>query len=200
MRFTLGLPLIQQRSSSLIMPTPNMLHALLITPLGLLLGGCVASTSEIEATESYRGPLIAAITPMGGQVDQLTGWVARHELEQALAKQLRISQTFSAVEELSSASAPNEAEVIIEPTFLQQGGPSMTQSGSAARQRTQPARDELAVHLRVRIKTSGAIAIDRDYRVPCAQCAIGAVEPEAVRALAKAISSDLDRKFARPPL
>jgi hypothetical protein len=167
---------------------PNMPHALLTATLTLLLGGCVASAPEIDSSESYSGPLIAAIAPMGGQVDQLTGWVLRHELEQALAKQLRASAIFSAVEELPSATTPNEAEVIIEPTFLQQDGQSILHRG----------QDELTVHLRVRTKTTGAVAIDRDYRVPCAQCGLGTVEPQAVNSLAKAISDDMRQKFGKP--
>lgn len=170
------------------MQVPHMHRTLLTATLALLLGGCVASAPQIDTHEAYRGPLIAAILPMGGQVDQLTGWVLRHELEQALARRLRASALFSDVEELPSATTPNEAEVIIAPTFLQQGSPSMAS----------PSQDELAVHLRVHTKTTGAIRIDRDYRVACAQCSVGAVEARAINSLVAAISDDLRKEFGKP--
>ncbi|MBK1648450.1 hypothetical protein [Rhabdochromatium marinum] len=159
--------------------------ALIPAPLALLLGGCLASSPSIDANESYRGALNAAILPMNGEVDQLTGWMLRHELEDHLAKRIRASQIFASVQELTSATAPNEAEILIEPSFLQQTSLPERHSDQA----------ELAIHLRVRKKTNGTIALDRDYRVPCPQCGQGIVDPQAVQALSTAISRDLQQQF-----
>ncbi|EIC21000.1 hypothetical protein Thi970DRAFT_04682 [Thiorhodovibrio frisius] len=161
-----------------------MFKALFTATASLLLGGCLASSSpQIDSHETYSGPLIAAITPIGGQVDQVNGWVLRHKLEQALAAQIRDAGIFSAVEEIPSATAPNEAEIIIEPSFFQQ--PGLARDTGA----------ELALHLSVRSKTSGGVTLDRDYRVPCASCALGTLDPKAMQALAKAINGDLKQKF-----
>ncbi|WPL17808.1 hypothetical protein Thiowin_02850 [Thiorhodovibrio winogradskyi] len=166
-----------------------MAKVLLSAITSLFLGGCLASSPQIHSQESYRGPLIAAIAPIGGQVDQVTGWVLRHKVEQGLAEQIRAAAIFSAVEEIPSASAPNEAEIIIEPSFLQQAGLT----------RSHKDKSELAVHLNVRRKTTGVVALDQDYRVPCPSCALGRVDPQAMQALTKAINTDLKREFGRRP-
>ncbi len=169
--------------------TKPRLIATLSPLLGLLLGGCLVSSPRIDMHESYEGPLIAAITPIGGQVDRLTGWVLRHKLQQGLAAEIRAAGIFSAVEEIPAASTPNEAEIIIEPSFLQQAGLNSNSHG----------KSELAVHLKVSRKTTGAVALNRDYRVPCPSCALGRVDPQALRALSKAINGDLRREFGRRP-
>lgn len=167
--------------------TKSLLIASLILFVGLLLTGCLASSPQIDKHESYSGPLIAAITPVGGPVDQVTGWVLRHKLEQRLAAEIRAAGIFSAVEEIASTTAPNEAEIIIEPSFLQQAGLTPNNHG----------KSELAVHLNVRRKTTGAVALNRDYRVPCPTCPLGTLDPQALQALTTAINRDLQQEFGK---
>lgn len=165
-----------------------MTKPLLIASLGLLLGGCLASGPRIDGDETYQGPLIAAITPIGGEVDQLTGWLLKHELEEELAQTIEATGIFSAVYPIAAATAPNEAEVIIEPSFVQQ---------TAFSQSAATGRPELGIHLRVWSKTKATTEIDKDYRVSCVQCAFGRLDATAMKELTAAIEEDLSRKFKR---
>jgi hypothetical protein len=135
--------------------------ATLALALALLLSGCagtgVGERVDIEPSETYRGPVGAAVAPVVDRTPARVGTLggpgaAQREIEMVLAR----SKVFAGVSSLDHIGAPNEAGALIAPTLL-----AADWHGTSG---------EVELQVRVSNTATGAVTLDKRYRGTCSGC------------------------------
>lgn len=168
------------------LPAAALVLALALA-LALLLSGCagtgVTERVDIEPSETYRGPVGAAVAPV---VDRTpAAWVrtlggpgaAQREIETVLAR----SRVFADVTSLDHAGAPNEAGALIAPTLM-----AADWHGTSG---------EVELQVRVSNTATGAVTLDKRYRGTCSGCPASG----PLAAAAQELAEDLRKTYGRPP-
>ena len=162
----------------------------LVTPLLILMmiSGC-SSTALVDEHETYRGPVGAAVLPVGGAVLNVIGHDQGlgQQIQRLIQQNLEASGLFAHVERLSAASSANEAEVIIKPILLE-----LRWQGPGYR------RGDIRLRIKATQKSDRRVILDKTYKGSCSNCkALGGAPPVAgpMEKPLRKLQKDLRRKL-----
>lgn len=165
------------------------MHKLATTLLILLMISGCSSTTLVDEHETYRGPVGAAVLPVGGAGHSITGHGQSpgQQIQRLIQQDLEASGLFAHVDRLTVARAANEAEVIIAPDLLE-----LHWQGPGYR------RGDIRLRIKVTRKSDRQVILDKTYKGSCSDCEAPRGAPPVAGPMEKPLrklQKDLRRKL-----
>lgn len=166
---------------------PNMARYAIVPLILLLAAGCSSSGDQVDASESYRGQLAAAVAPLAlARPAHGFSETANRATQRQMAIDIGAAGIFASVGTLSSLSEANEAEVIIQPTLLELS----TGAGDTGM---------ASLKIRASRKSGGRVGVEKVYTGRCRHCGGQSAAPAAIADAMKAVIRDLKRAYKAKP-